>query len=258
MFYTRPVGKYVINLWALRRRLAPLAVLLAALALPVLGVVAINTDAAGEFTLLSENTGVNFFLAQCDGGSIVAYGPHSQFQIETPVYTQNHSSRAFVFYGHDIWDDGFFLHEGMQCIRRDGISHLQLIGQHVLDLTVTSVPWPQYDDPGMRGIARTSNLAYGLLLPTVIVAGLFAFMGKDRGSRGARLVMIHLVCLLPTVIVFLSEPRFRVPYDVFGLALAAALTDRILGHRRRPAPSAAARTSPLAARPARSATGQRE
>jgi hypothetical protein len=217
--------------WVFRRRLLPLAAVAIGLAVPIGSVIAINTEAAGQFTLISENTGVNFFLAQCDGGRVVAYGPNSTYEIEAPLYTQTHRGRSYVFVGHDIWDEGLFADQALHCIRSDGIGHARLIARHVLDLTVTSVPWPQNDDPGMRGVVRVTNIAYGFLLPTVIVASLLVFSGKDPKARGPRLVLAHLLCLLPTVVVFVSEPRYRVPYDVFGLALLAALVNRVLALR---------------------------
>ena len=212
--------------WLLRRRLVPLAALVLGLVIPIGLVMGVNSDATGRFTLLSENTGVNLFLAHCDGGAVIAYGPHSSYEIETPVYTQTHRGRMYIFQGHDIWDQSFFTHQAEDCIRHDGLGHIRLIGRHVLDLTVTSVPWPQYDDYQMRGIVKATNIAYGLLLPTVMVGTLLVFSRRQRGSRGPRLVLAHLLCLLPTVVVFLSEPRFRLPYDVFGLALLAALIAR--------------------------------
>lgn len=105
---------------------------------------------------------------------------------------------------------------------------LRVIGRHVLDLTVTSVPWPQYDDSGMRGVARVTNVVYAVLLPTIIAASLLVFPRRNPTSRGPRLVLAHLLCVLPTVVVFVSEPRYRLPYDVFGLALLAALTARLI------------------------------
>jgi len=218
-------------IWALRRRMFPIAALALGLVVPVGAVAAINTAAAGKPTFLSENTGVNFFLSQCNAGRVVAQGPHSIYEIESPVYTQTHNGRSYAFQGHDIWDQSFFVDQAFRCIRADGIGHVRVIGRHVLDLTVTSVPWPQNDDPGMRGVARVSNVVYSVLLPTIIAASLLAFPRRERTSRGPRLVLAHLLCVLPTVVVFVSEPRYRLPYDVFGLALLAALSARLISVR---------------------------
>ena len=228
--------------WQLRRRLPPLGALVFGAVLPIGLVVGINTDAVGRFTLLSENTGVNFFIAQCNAGSVVTYGPHSTYWIQTPVYSQTHIGRNYVFQGHDIWDQRFFFEQGEDCIRADGVGHVKLIARHVLDLTVTSIPWPQYDDPPMRGVVGGVNRAYAVLLPTIIVASFVVFWRRRPANRGPRLVLAHLLCVLPTVVVFLSEPRFRVPYDVFGLALVGALLTRLLGlERQEPAPEASSR-----------------
>ena len=213
-------------LWVVRRQLVPLAALAVGLVLPIGLVSAINTDAAGTPTLVSENAGVNFFLAQCDAGRVVVFGPHSTYEIESPVYAQTHRGRSYAFEGHDIWDQAFFFDQALHCIKANGPSQVNVIGRHVLDLTVTSVPWPQSGDPGMSGVARVTNIFYSVLLPTVIVASLIVFPRRDPESRGVHLVLAHLLCVLPTVVLFVSEPRYREPYDVFGLALLAALIAR--------------------------------
>lgn len=210
-------------LWAFRGRRLLVGSLVASMVAPIALVAAINTRSAGHLTLLSENTGVNLFLAHCDGGGVDANGPHTRYWIRTPVYTQTHRGRVYVFDGHDIWDQSFFVHKALQCIRDDGIGHVPLVTRHLLDLTVTSVPWPWYDDHAIRSIVRPTSVAYGLLLPAIIIVGAMTFWGHDPRGRGPRLVLLHLLCLVPTVVAFLSEPRFRVPYDVFGLALVAAL-----------------------------------
>ena len=78
-----------------------------------------------------------------------------------------------------------------------------------------------------------TNIVYSVLLPTLIAASLIVFSRRDAESRGARLVLAHLLCVLPTVILFVSEPRYRIPYDVFGLALLAALIAHFLRRRER-------------------------
>ena len=224
----------VLTLWkqGVGRRVALLAALLLGLIVPVGVVATLNTDAANHPVLISENTGVNFFLAQCDGGAVYVYGPHTNYRLVSPVYVQDHKGRLYVFKDHDIWDQGFFVGQAFDCVRSDGVRHLRVIGRHILDLTVTSVPWPQVDDPGMRGVVRATNVGYSVLLPTVLVASGFVFWRRRPENRGPRLVLAHLLCVLPTVIFFVSEPRYRIPYDAFGLALVAALAARALAARR--------------------------
>jgi hypothetical protein len=83
----------------------------------------------------------------------------------------------------------------------------------------------------MRHIVGPTNVFYGLLAPTLLVLSAATFFGPGkRRFRGERLVFGHLVCVIPTVFVFASESRYRVPYDVFGLTLLAAL---IVEYRRR-------------------------
>jgi hypothetical protein len=217
--------------WALRRQLLRLAAVGLCAAVPIGVVIGLNTEAAGQLTLLSENTGVNFFLAQCDAGRVDVYGPHGTYYLESPVYAQTHRGRSYAFEGRDIWDQRFFVDQAFHCLRSDGVSHIHVIGQHVLDLTASSVPWPQSGDPSTRGVARVTNIAFALLLPTILVASAIVFWRRRPENRGPRLVLAHLLCVLPTVIFFVSEPRYRIPYDVFGLALLAALVVRLFESR---------------------------
>jgi hypothetical protein len=47
---------------------------------------------------------------------------------------------------------------------------------------------------------------------------------------------LHLATVLLTAVVFFGDPRFRMPYDFFGLALLAAVISDAFIERGRPSP----------------------
>ena len=224
----------MLVVWTLRRTPRPLVTLGVACLAPIALAVALDTSAAGHPSLLSEIGGVDFFMAQCNAGHVITATNNSQYFIASPVFVQAHEGRTFFFPGHHVWDQGFFVSQALDCLRRRGIHQAPLIGQHVLDLTVTSVPWPQSDDAHIRGLIRVTNNAYALLLPSILIVGVFSWWAWRREPRGAAIgwLVAHLLCVLPTVLVFVSEPRYRAPYDVFGFAIASTVVIEWIRARR--------------------------
>ena len=68
--------------------------------------------------------------------------------------------------------------------------------------------------------------------PTIVAS---IFLARQKGRRryreGEWILILSLLAVLPTAVVFYGDPRFRVPYDVFGLALAGSLISAWLEHR---------------------------
>jgi 4-amino-4-deoxy-L-arabinose transferase-like glycosyltransferase len=209
----------------MRRRVARTRFLaLAAGACVVLvAVVAHNTAATGHLTGLSTNGGLNFFQSHCDVRLVTAGSPErgGVFVFGSPVPYARNEGRNYRFPDREVWDQGFFFSRGMACVRRDGLGHVGVLAQNLLDATATTVPWPLENPGGGKELARWSNLLYSLLLPVIVVATLMRM--RRRRSPGERQLLLQLACLVPVLLVFDSEPRFRVPYDVFGLALLASL-----------------------------------
>lgn len=193
---------------------------------PIGGAVVHNSLAADRVVGPAESAGLVFYLGQCDleavsvrppgreGGTLVA---RANFQ------RGGHGSR--IVRGRQFWDQGHFVGEGLDCVRDHGASHAGVLARHVLDMTVTTTPWPQDQEEGLRDVARVSNVLYFVLLPAVLiaVAGLVRWR-RARGEQAPEVVLLlHLACVVPVALLFLGEPRLRTPYDLFGLALLAAV-----------------------------------
>jgi 4-amino-4-deoxy-L-arabinose transferase-like glycosyltransferase len=125
-----------------------------------------------------------------------------------------------------VWDQGFFYDMGLDCIRRDGLGHVSRLLGNVSDATATTTPFPLVNLPFERKVAEATNRVYILALPLILLAVAALFLLRRTAARewsGQRALLLHLACLLPVLLVYDSEPRFRIPYDAFGLALLASV-----------------------------------
>jgi 4-amino-4-deoxy-L-arabinose transferase-like glycosyltransferase len=200
----------------------------------VLGaVLAHNSVVAGKFTGLSENSGVNFWMGHCDVRTVTTNDPQQNifFTFSLPVAIQLERGGTYNFKGHLAWDQSFFYGMGLRCIQRDGLGHVRILARNTLDMTATTVPWPQVDDDSpQRGVVQASNLVYALLLPWIVIESVFLIRRRHATGQpsGEMIMLAHLVCVVLVAVIYFGDPRLRIPYDVFGLALLAALvTDRL-------------------------------
>ena len=217
-----------VTVIAAKHWLRALAVAAVGAAITLVPVLALNAHAAGRFVGISENGGLNFFQGHCPVRGVRTVKPGvGVLEFGSPVVAQQNRGRMYVIIGHIAWEQGYFFHFGLDCIRRDGIGHITVLARNVADLGITSVPWPPSNERIQRLFVKPANLAYSWALPSIIVFAIaLARRRKDPETRTGLLVA-HLLCVLPTALVFYGDPRFRVPYDVFGLGLFAILVTSI-------------------------------
>jgi 4-amino-4-deoxy-L-arabinose transferase-like glycosyltransferase len=228
--------QFILNLavvafpWLLRRRFALVGAVAAGFVAIVSAVLVHNSLAAGKPTGLSENSGVTFFIGHCDA-HLVRTGLNLErpYFAGSPVAFQLHRGRDYVFPNRNIWDEGFFYDRGLDCISDDGARHLELVGRSLVDLTYTSVLWPQSLEPRLHAVVNVANLAYCAALPLILGGALTLIRRRRRAGEvsGEALVLAHLAVALVPAVVFFGDPRFRMPYDVFGLTLLAAVVAHV-------------------------------
>jgi 4-amino-4-deoxy-L-arabinose transferase-like glycosyltransferase len=195
----------------------------------MIAVLAYNAAAAGSPTGLAQNGGIVFYQAHCDVHQVTAGSPRGGgvWRFANPVAVQRGTGKDRTFTGHEVWDQGFFYGKAFDCIRRDGFGHLRVLGRALLDATATTTPFPFTAPRSLAPIARAVNLAYSILLPIVVLGGVAVLARRRRrgggDATGIRELLLHLLAFVPVVMVFSSEPRYRIPYDVFGLILLGAL-----------------------------------
>jgi 4-amino-4-deoxy-L-arabinose transferase-like glycosyltransferase len=208
--------------WLLVRRARLLIPFAAGCAVLIGGAVLHNSLAAGKPTGISENSGLTFFIGQCEVHTVRAAQGR---QFGPPPANQQGRGRIYDFPNHEVWDQGFFFRKGLECVREDGWSHARLLARSIPDLLWTSIIWPQVNDRTIRGFVNVTNVLFALLLPLILVGT--ALIVRDRrraGEPSGELVLaLHLSTVLVTGFVFFGDPRFRMPYDFFALALLAAV-----------------------------------
>jgi 4-amino-4-deoxy-L-arabinose transferase-like glycosyltransferase len=212
-----------------RARLRPLLGLVGAGAVVGAVVIAHNSLAAGKLTGVSENSGLTFFLGHCDVHTVVSgQPPGPAFRFAAPVAVQQDRGRMYFFPDHLVWEQGFFFDQGVKCIRADGVGHVRLLGRSLVDMTYASIPWPQSEEDDLRRLVNFTNVAYSVVLAVIVIASLFViWRRRNGGAAGEAVLLAHLACAFVTALVFFGDARFRLPYDVFGLALLAALLTRL-------------------------------
>jgi 4-amino-4-deoxy-L-arabinose transferase-like glycosyltransferase len=218
-------------LFRLRRHALALAGIVAGSALILVGTTLHNSAAAGKPTGLSENAGLNFWIGQCDVHDVTTVDPvrNITFMFGNPVWAQLGRGGTYYFVGHLVWDQGFFYEMGLRCIEKDGLGHVRVVARNVLNMSATTVPWPQVNEDTQRGVVRESNLAYCLLLPLAVIDSVFVLLRRRASCRssGELVMLLQLACMLLVATFFFGDPRVRSSYDVFGLALIAArIADR--------------------------------
>ncbi|CAN5790659.1 hypothetical protein BH18ACT11_BH18ACT11_12100 [soil metagenome] len=220
-------------LFRLRRQALVLAGIVAGAAVILAGTVAHNSVAADKLTGLSENAGLNFWIGQCDVHDVKTVDParNITFNFGNPVWAQLDRGGSYYFGGPLVWDQGFFYGLGLQCIERDGLGHVRVLARNVLNMTATTIPWPQVNNAhGERSVVRVSNLSYSMMLPLIVIYSVFIIRRRASGwSSGEAVMLFQLSCVLLVAIVFFGDPRLRSTYDVFGLALLAASIADLFG-----------------------------
>jgi hypothetical protein len=215
----------------LRIGIGPLAALAGGSLLILALVLAHEAVIVGRIVGVSENSGITFYLGHCDIRRVTTGTPETlTYQFQTPVATQLDRGKNVSFPDHQVWDQEFFYAQGLSCITADGLAHARIILRNIYDLGLSTIPWPPSNDEGLKQVAAFTNVGYVVLLPFIV----FGTVRKIRrswpsgGGRGELMLLGQLSLALATAIVYFGDPRFRTPFDVFGLALAASLVaDRI-------------------------------
>jgi len=208
-------------------------------------VIVYNTAAAGKLTLTSENSGLTFWIGHCNVHAVKTSDPRTGtfFVFSSPPAFQRGSGKDYEFTDHMVWDQDFFYGLAFDCIRQDGVAHLRTLARGVLDMTLTSVPWPMAVEPDLGPRIGFTNALYSVALPVILAGAVWLIRERRRRGEpaGEAVMLAHFACVLLTAVLFFGDPRYRQPYDLFALALAASLIAYFFVAKR----ARATETSPL-------------
>ena len=191
-----------------------------------------NSVAAGKLTFISENSGLVFWGGHCDVRTVRTGDPSTTFfTFSSPPALQRGSGKDFTFTDHLVWDQDFFYGMAFDCIRADGVAHLRTLARGVLDMTLTSVPWPQVDEPDLGTRIAFVNAMFSVAIPFIVIGSVWVIRERRRRGQpaGEAVMLAHFACVLVTALIFYGDPRYREVYDVFALALAGAILARLIG-----------------------------
>jgi 4-amino-4-deoxy-L-arabinose transferase-like glycosyltransferase len=209
--------------WLLNRR--AIAAFACALALPVAGGIWYSSAARGQLTFIASNGGLNFFQEACSVHVLyLSESPGTSYYFGSPVAAQLNRGTDYYYRGIAPWDEGFFYRRGLECLKRRPLSALADSLRNVADLTATSEPWPQVNEHALGRIADASNILYcGALLCALFALAWWRRRAHQRLPRGIRVLLWQLLLIVPLAMLFSGEPRYRLPYDPFGLILIACV-----------------------------------
>lgn len=187
--------------------------------------------AAGAAGRINTHEGINFFLAHCDV-RLLSTGLDAttgRWDVASPVAIQRDRGYDEFEPDHPPWDSDHYFRRGFDCIGDDGLGHVAVVVRNAADMTITSTPWPLVDGPVLGDVARVANVVYcAALLVALVVLAVWWRRGRLEWRGGVGILLVHLSLVLPTALLFLGEPRYRIPYDVFGWMLIAAVVAQAL------------------------------
>lgn len=221
-----------------RRGLLRAAGVVAAAALVLVPVALHNSRLAGRPMGLASNGGLNFYLSFADvRGVEVREGGQTHRIVPIPNLLHH---RHIEVVDAPFWDEAIYYRKGLALLGpsaipralRNGVEGLGLGGQDY---------WPGWEGRGR--LLRTYSRAFFFwgILPACAWPFLFRWRGRDREGAAIWVGGVAATSLL-TMVLFLGDPRIRVPFDPLWILLSLACLDRLLAAltKRRAGPSRAA------------------
>ena len=222
--------------------------------LPCVATMRLNSAAMGKPSGLSNNGGLVFYQGHCDVVHVHMDGMGFAAPVRIQrVLLEGGNAEKKVVHKKRGWDNEYFINQGMKCIRHDGWKHLRRIYTNVADLFAPTEPWPP-NQTKFRRPSSLSNVIFSWALLGIIPAA--CWLARRRWAE--RWLLLQASCILPVGIFFVGDPRYRIPYDVFGfmmvtgiiLAIFKMRRDERIGDKPVPAPAPAPQDAPAAEAPA--------
>lgn len=197
-------------------------------AIPCAATMRLNSAAMGKPSGLSNNGGLVFYQGHCDVVHVHMEGMGFAAPVRIQrVLLEGGNAEKKVVHKRRGWDNQYFIDLGIKCIKHDGWKHLRRIYTNVADLFAPTEPWPP-NQTKFRGVSSGSNVVFSYALLVIIPAAVW--LARRRWAE--RWLLLHASAILPVGIFFVGDPRYRIPYDVFGFLMVTGILLAIFKYRR--------------------------
>jgi hypothetical protein len=187
--------------------------------LPCMATMRLNSRAMGKPSGLSNNGGLVFYQGHCDVVHVHMEGMGFAAPVRIQrVLLEHGNAEKKVVHKRRGWDNAYFIDLGMNCIKQDGWKHLHRIYTNVADLFAPTEPWPP-NQTKFRTVSSLSNTVFSWALLGIIPAAMW--LARRRWAE--RWLLVQASCILPVGLVFVGDPRYRIPYDIFGFLMVTGI-----------------------------------
>ncbi len=207
------------------RRLGALAMILGGLAFVVPESVLVSRI-LGRPIFMSSNGGQNFYSGHCRVHLLTCVGPWGSYAAGLPTTWERDPDWPDRQVTVPFYDSGWYYKEGIRCLESDGLKAPLWFLQQFVDVFAgwpggTLDPWPDWSTERFAWV-RGTNLLIAYLIAPLAFLGLW-WRRREEGIWFA--FGLPLAQILGIAVLFLGDPRFRVPYDFlfFGAAASAMI-----------------------------------
>ena len=214
-------------LWRARTAWRPLVAFAAAGLVVIALVASYNSRAADSPVLLGESGGMVFFQGHCDVSLVTAGSARSGGCSRSATRLPRSCSGAATTPSPTAGVRPGLLLPPRPRVRGARRARARLAaGAQRVGRRRTTTPFPLGLPPRQEAAARAANLVFTLAFAAAVVLGLLYVVRRWRrgaGWDGIGVLLLQLLTVVPVVMVFSSEPRYRILYDSFAVAILAAL-----------------------------------
>jgi hypothetical protein len=180
----------------------------------------------GRFCLLGNEVGLNVLLGHRPGLRGIRLYDEKRETVMTfncPTAMQK-GYTGILQIEHGAYESGELTTRAWEWIREHPVESVLLSIENVFDNFVGGVPWPSAETDYRRWALLSQQLYYlFVLLPVVFV--LYSrrkeIIGLSPTAVGLLLLTVPIFGLFVASFIAKGEPRYRIPFDVFGIVLAS-------------------------------------
>ncbi len=183
----------------------------------------------GELGIVSSNGDFNFFQGRSHIKDLNCIDRErgTNYMFASPVAVQKNYSYNDTFFTGP-YDSDFFYKNGLDIMKRNPRQSLKYSLQHIADLFITTDIWPSFAiNKPFPGLIHLFNLlSFIFIIVPAIFFGIFGL--KQLWYGGGVLTLFPILVIILTSAIYYGDPRFRVPFDVFFIMLAACFYERMI------------------------------